>query len=118
MATVLSKQAVMNILHDSTAEVVILASGAGLLALAVWGHPLVANAVILAVTTTAGLIFILKKLPTKIKTTLIKLGFFSDVMAAVGTYYILGQSVTSLLAAGFVGIMVSMLIWYCTDNPY
>jgi len=99
------------LVKDRSIEVAVVGISGGTVLLALYGSALVSNAVILAVTTTAGLMFLASKLPKKAQKALVKHSFVTDVTAAVGTYYILGKTVTSLLAAGLVGCMCSMIIW-------
>jgi len=90
---------------------VIAGIGSGTVLLLIFGSALVSNAVILAVATTAGLLFITSKLPHRIKQFLVKHSLITDMSAATATYLILGKNVTSLLAAGFVGCLTSTTLW-------
>lgn len=81
-----------------------------------YGSALVANAILLAVLTTAGFVITAAKLPRAIMRWLVEHDLIADVVAAIGTYLLLGQTVTSLLAAAIVGIMTDILLW--TAKPF
>jgi hypothetical protein len=98
-------------LKEYGVEVAVTSVGAGVVLMGLYGSALVANALILAVTTTTGIILIAYKLPRSMQKALVKHGLLTDMTAALGTYYILGASVTSLMAAAFVGVFTSMILW-------
>jgi hypothetical protein len=104
------------VLRKYGAEISFSAAGTGLILLTLYGSVIVANAALLAVVTTTGILLVSLKLPKQIQKALVKHGLWTDAAAAIGTYTLLGKSVTSLLAAGFVGCMVSALIWVV--KPY
>jgi hypothetical protein len=102
---------VRDTLKEYGVEVAVTSVGAGVVLMGLYGSALVANALILAVTTTTGIILIAYKLPRAMQKALVKHGLFTDMAAAVGTYYVLGASVTSLMAAAFVGVFTSVILW-------
>ena|SRR3990167_2652593 len=92
-------------------EVLTVSTSATLILMVFYGSAIAANAAILAVVTTAGILFFAIKLPTHIQKFLVKHALITDTAAGILTYWMLGKTVTSLLAAGLVGITTSVLIW-------
>lgn len=112
----ISKEEVRRILDDNKADIAVVTLITGCTVMGIWGSPLVSNAIILAVATTTGLVFLIKKLPGRIQAFLVRMGFFSDVIAAVLTYWMLGKTLTAMLAAAFVGIFISVGIHYAREK--
>ena len=92
-------------------EVLTVSTSATLILMAFYGSAIAANAAILAVVTTAGILFFAIKLPAHIQKFLVKHELITDTAAGVLTYWMLGKTVTSLLASGLVGITTSIIIW-------
>ncbi len=99
-----------------TSHIAVIGAGGSTVLLAIYGSAIVSNAAILALTTTAGLSFIARKLPKRVQRTLVRHSFMTDASAATATYFVLGKTVTSLLAAGIVGCLTSAIIW--AARPY
>jgi O-antigen/teichoic acid export membrane protein len=64
----------------------------------------------LAVITTGGAYLIYDKLPAKIKKFIVKHSLLSDVLAFIAVYMILGGTLTALIAAAMMGVMVSLML--------
>lgn len=76
------------------------------------------NAFVLAVVTYLGMILIYFKIPRVAKKTILKGELFTDIGAAFITYAFLGGTATALVAAGIVGIMISVtLSWAKSVDP-
>jgi len=101
---------------DHNLSIGVIAVSGGIITLGVFGSALVANAVILAITSTTGFVFLASKLPRSVQKTLVRYGLLTDILAATATYILFGSTVTALLAASLVGIMTSVIIW--TATPY
>lgn len=74
------------------------------------------NAIALSILTTAGVMFIWKKLPLWLRNFFLKHDLLTDVIALVGTYLLFGGTVTALMAGALVGIYTSALL-YIAKNP-
>lgn len=70
------------------------------------------NAFALATVTFIGMVLLYRKLPGWIKSMLLKGDILTDALAAGVTYMFLGGTATALIAAGLVGIVVSMSLSY------
>src|SRR5690606_26088317 len=71
---------------------------------------MIGNAFSLSILSVAGIYFIWKKLPQRMKDLLLKYPALLDVAALVGTYLILGGSTTALMAGAMAGLFTSILI--------
>jgi len=70
------------------------------------------NAFALATVTFIGMVLLYRKLPGWMKKMLLKGDILTDALAAGVTYMFLGGTATALIAAGLVGIVVSMTLSY------
>ena len=77
---------------------------------------MITNAVSLAVISFVGIMFLYKKLPRKIRRWLKNHPLFTDTVAFLMTYAVLGATVTALMAAGLLGILVSAML-FIANNP-
>lgn len=68
------------------------------------------NAFALATVTFIGMVLLYKKLPGWTKTLLLRGDILTDALAAGVTYMFLGGTATALIAAGLVGIAVSITL--------
>lgn len=68
------------------------------------------TAVALSILTVGACIIIYIKLPRQVRRFLEKHSLMTDLICLIGTYYFLGGTITALLAAGIVGLMVSGLL--------
>ncbi len=66
------------------------------------------TAVIMAVLIYIGVIILFKKLPRKMRTVAGKFDPILDVGLSVGAFFMLGQTVTALIASAILGILVSV----------
>ena len=74
------------------------------------------NAAVLASITFAGGCLTWHKLPRRIRRWFQKQDLITDVIMLLLAYLILGGTLTALLAAGMVGVMVSVAL-YIVNNP-
>ena len=68
------------------------------------------NAFALATVTFIGMALLYRKLPGWTKTLLLRGDILTDALAAGVTYMFLGGTATALIAAGLVGIAVSVTL--------
>ena len=68
------------------------------------------NAFALATVTFIGMVLLYRKLPGWTKTLLLRGDILTDALAAGLTYMFLGGTATALIAAGLVGIAVSVTL--------
>jgi len=68
------------------------------------------TAVSLALLTTTSFYIVYSKLPRKIRRFLEKYHLATDVAALVGTYLLLGQTLTALIAGALVCLLTSALL--------
>jgi len=68
------------------------------------------NAFTLAIVTFIGMVLLYMKLPRWTKKLLLKGDILTDALAAGITYMFLGGTATALIAAGLVGIAVSIAL--------
>lgn len=78
---------------------------------------MVYNAIVLAIVTFLGMALIYYKLPAFVRRIILKGDLITDVGVAGVTYLFLGGTATALIAAGIVGILVSMSLSY-SKNMY
>jgi hypothetical protein len=71
---------------------------------------MISNAFALAILTTCGLYVVYKKLPRKIRRLIEKYSLFADILALVGIYLMLGQTLTALMAGALAGLFISVLL--------
>lgn len=71
---------------------------------------MLSTAVALSVITVGGFIAVYSKMPRPVRRFLEKHSLLTDVICLIGTYYFLGGTITALIAAGLVGLMVSGLL--------
>ena len=76
------------------------------------------NAIVLAVVTFVGMMLIYIKLPNFIKRVLLKGDILTDIGCCALVYTFLGGTATAIIAAGLVGIMVSMALAYIKSPQY
>lgn len=68
------------------------------------------NAVALAILTTTGWVMLYCKLPKGVKKFLLKHHLLTDAGCLLLTYYVLGGTLTALIASAICDIMISALI--------
>ena len=71
---------------------------------------MLSNAFALAVLSSAGFYVIYKKMPGRAQKLMVKYDLVADVAALIFTYVLFGGTVTALIAAAIVSIVVSMMI--------
>ena len=71
---------------------------------------MLSNAFSLAIATTAGFWIVYKKLPNKVKAQIIRFGLIADLVALIGTYLLLGGTLTALMSGALVGLFTSVLL--------
>ena len=71
---------------------------------------MISNAFALAILTTCGLYVVYKKLPRKVRRLIEKYSLFADILALVGIYLMLGQTLTALMAGALAGLFISVLL--------
>ena len=71
---------------------------------------MLSNAFALALVTTGGCYAIYSKLPRKVRRFIQKYGLLADMTALVGTYMLLGGTLTALMAGALVGLFTSALL--------
>lgn len=76
------------------------------------------NAIVLAIVTFVGMVLIYVKLPRFVKKIMLKGDILTDIGCAALTYTFLGGTATAIIAAGLVGIMVSMSLAYVKSPQY
>ncbi len=74
------------------------------------------NAITLAVLTTAGFWAIYKKMPPNIRSWVTKHSIIMDILAMLITYWVLGGTVTALIAGALVNIFISVML-HVANNP-
>ena len=74
------------------------------------------SALSLAIATTAAATIVFNKLPRKIRRFLVKHSLFTDFLALISTYLLLGSTLTALMAAALVGLLTSALL-HIANNP-
>lgn len=77
---------------------------------------MLSNSIALACLVTAGITLLYQKLPRKVRRVILKFGLLSDLIAFVATFYLLGGTITAMIAGSLVGIFVSVFI-YIGQNP-
>ena len=73
-------------------------------------YPILSNAIALALLTTAGCIVVYRKLPRKVRRIIEKYSLVTDLVCLITVYYILGGTLTALVAGALVGLFVSVLL--------
>ena len=68
------------------------------------------NAIVLSVVTFIGMALLFYKLPVSVRKTILKFDLFADIACAVVVYLFLGGTATAIIAAGLVGIYVSVAL--------
>ena len=68
------------------------------------------NALALALLTTGGLVIVYRKLPRNIRKYIEKYSLFADMLALIGVYLLMGQTLTALMAGALAGIFTSILL--------
>lgn len=76
---------------------------------------MIVDALVLSGVTFAGAALIYEQLPLKAKLFLMEHKLLTRVICAVGTYTLLGGSVTALFAAGFLDLMVGVTLAILND---
>lgn len=76
---------------------------------------MIVDAFILAVITGAGGGLIWTQLPLKMKIWLMEHKLFTRIICALGTYTLLGGTLTALFAAGFLDLMVGTVLTILND---
>lgn len=71
---------------------------------------MIIEALVLATITGVGGYYLYRKLPKVIQRFLLRHPLLTDLTAAIITYSLLGQTILALLAAGFIGLVVSILL--------
>lgn len=71
---------------------------------------MLSTAVALSILTVTGFFIVYCKLPRSMRRFLEKHNLLTDMLCLVATYYFLGGTITALLAAGMVGLIVSGLL--------
>ena len=71
---------------------------------------MISNAFALAILTTAGLVVVYKKLPRKIRRFIEKYHLLADLLALIGVYLLMGQTLTALMAGALAGLFTSVLL--------
>jgi hypothetical protein len=71
---------------------------------------MLSNALTLAAFTSAGFFIIYNKLPLRIKMLMIRYDLITDFLALMLTYIVFGGTVTALIAAALVSIIISILL--------
>jgi hypothetical protein len=74
------------------------------------------DALLLASLTTAGFMFVYKKLPRGVRKFLEKHALLTDAVALLLTYGLLGGTLTALMAGALVGIFTSIML-YIAEHP-
>ncbi len=77
---------------------------------------MISNAVALAILTTIGCVIVFKKLPRRIRRIITKYSLLTDLLTLIGTYLILGGTLTALFAAAICGIFVSGLLYIANNE--
>ena len=77
---------------------------------------MIGNALALAILTTSGFLVIYLKLPERIKLFLEKHSLFTDALALITTYVLLGGTLTALIAAALCGLFVSGLLYIARNK--
>ncbi len=77
---------------------------------------MLSTAFALAILTTTGCMLLYKKLPRRMRKFMEKHALLTDLFALIATYMLLGGTLTALIAAAIVGIMVSVLL-HISNNP-
>lgn len=76
------------------------------------------NAIVLAIVTYIGMVLIFIKLPNFMRKLMLKGDLITDIGCCALTYTFLGGTATAIIAAGLVGIMVSMSLAYVKSPQY
>lgn len=76
---------------------------------------MIVDAFILASVTGAGFYLIWTQLPIRIKAWLMNHKLFTRICCAIGTYTLLGGTLTALFAAGFLDLMVGTILNILND---
>jgi len=77
---------------------------------------MLSNALALSLLSTGGVYLIYKKLPAKVRNFLEKHSLFTDAISFILTYMILGGTLTALIAAAMMGVMVSAMLHVVTNK--
>lgn len=71
---------------------------------------MLSTAIALAVVTTGSVFIIYDKLPKRVKKFIVKHSLMSDILAFIAVYFILGGTLTALLAAAIMGVFISIML--------
>lgn len=71
---------------------------------------MIANAIALSILTLIGFLIVFSKLPQWVRDFMVKHTLLTDGVAMTVTYLALGGSVTGMMSAALVGIMVSCVL--------
>jgi len=71
---------------------------------------MISNAITLAALTSVGFLLIYKKLPRNFRHLVVKYNLVFDILALIATYIVFGGTVTALIAAALVSIVVSVML--------
>jgi len=77
---------------------------------------MISNAITLAALTSAAFFILYKKLPRKAKRLVVKYNLVSDVLSLLATYVIFGGTVTALIAAALVSLVMSIML-HIANHP-
>ena len=77
---------------------------------------MIIEGLVLASITGAGFYFVWHKLPQVIRKFFLRHPLFTDTIACVLTYTLLGGTLTALVAAAWLGCIVSAML-YLVNNP-
>lgn len=77
---------------------------------------MLANAVIFAGLTAAGLVFTFKKLPPKMQEYMLKHHVLTEIITTLSTMALMGTSMTGLLGAAMVGVVTTGLL-HVREHP-
>ena len=77
---------------------------------------MISNAIALAILTTAGCIIVYQKLPRKVRKMIEKYSLMTDLIALIAVYYLLGGTLTALMAGAMCGLFVSVLLHIANNS--
>ena len=93
-----------------TGKILFLVTLGSIGALALMGPAVVVIAGILAIFTLIAIATLFIKIPTYVRRIMVKHDLATDAALTVGTYVILGGTLTALIAAGMVGALISSIL--------
>ena len=76
---------------------------------------MVGHALLLAIVTGLGGYLVLSQAPSRVRDWLLEHKLFTRVVAAVGTYSLLGGSLVALFAAGFLDLGIGIIMMILAD---